>query len=269
MLTEKTFNVDGFSMNYAEGPQSGAPLVFLHGATLWWKDFEPLVQPLEQNWHIYACDMRGHGKSGRTPGKYHAVDFPPDIVALIKKQIQEPVVLIGHSNGGTIALLTAAQIPELVSAVILLEPATIARNTSIQSVPGAGDWIIGVGDVLEARRSAKDFILEFNPEADEGELQNIESMIHGVDPEFITVMTENKFFDDLKLEDVLTKVACPTLLLYGDLELGSLVPDSEVDFIKQHVPRVTIVHIKGTGHFPHSGQTDATLGHIITFLKTI
>jgi pimeloyl-ACP methyl ester carboxylesterase len=52
MLTEKNFTVDGFTMNYAEGPQNGAPLVFLHGATSWWHDFEPLFQSLEQNWHI-------------------------------------------------------------------------------------------------------------------------------------------------------------------------------------------------------------------------
>jgi pimeloyl-ACP methyl ester carboxylesterase len=56
MLTEKTFTVNGYSMNYAEGPRSGAPLIFLHGATLWWKDFEPLFQSLEQNWHIHACE---------------------------------------------------------------------------------------------------------------------------------------------------------------------------------------------------------------------
>jgi pimeloyl-ACP methyl ester carboxylesterase len=269
MLTEKTFTVDGFSMNYAEGPQNGAPLVFLHGATLWWKDFEPLFQSLEQNWHVYACDMRGHGKSSRTPGKYRAVDFFPDVVNFIQKQIQGPVVLVGHSNGGTLALLTAAQIPELVRAVILLDPATLARNTPIQSVPGAGDWIIGVGDVLESRRSAKDFILEFNSEADEVELQNTESMIRSIDPEFISVMVKNKFFDGLKLEVVLTEVLCPTLLLCGDLELGSLVSESEMEFIKQHIPQLTYVHIKGAGHSPHWDQTETTLEHISSFLETI
>jgi pimeloyl-ACP methyl ester carboxylesterase len=269
MLTEKTFTVDGFSMNYAEGPQAGAPLVLIHGATLWWKDFEPLFPSLIQNWHIYACDMRGHGKSSRTPGKYRAIDFSTDIVTFVQKQIQNSVVLIGHSNGGTLALLTAAQIPELVRAVILLEPVTIARNTPIQSIPGPGDWIIGVGDVLESRRSARDFILEFSPEADEVELQNTESLIRSVDPEFISVMVKNKFFDGLQLEETLTKVLCPTLLLYGDVELGSLVPEREVEFLKNHIPQITTGHIESTGHFPHSGQTETTIEHIDNFLKTI
>lgn len=269
MLTEKTFIVDGFSMNYAEGPQAGAPLAFLHGATLWWKDFEPLFPSLIQNWHVYACDMRGHGKSSRTPGKYRAVDFSDDIVALIQKQIQEPVVLIGHSSGGVPALITAAQIPELIRAVILLEPGTIARNTPIQSISGPGDWIIGVGEVLESKRSAKEFILEFNPEIDEVGVRNIESMIRSVDPEFISVMVHNKFFEGFILEDALTKVICPVLLIRGDLELGSLLPEAEVDFIKQHIPQITAIHIKGSGHFPYWEQTEATLEHITNFLKTI
>jgi len=269
MLTEKTFTVDGFSMNYAEGPENGPPLVFLHGATLWWKDFEPLFQTLEKSWHIYACDMRGHGKSSRTPGKYRAVDFYPDIVAFIQSQVREPVILVGHSNGGIFALLTAAHIPELVRAIILLDPATDLRNTLIQSVPGPGDWIVGVGKVLASQLSVEEFIREFNPEIDDAGLQDTESMIRSVDPEFVSVMLEDKFFEGLNLEEALSKVRCPTLLLYGELESGSLVPETEVAFIKQYVPQMIAHLIDDTGHSPHWEQTEITLGHIQDFLKAI
>ncbi len=269
MLTEKTFTVDGFSMNYAEGPQNGAPLVFLHGATLWWHDFELLLQSLEQNWHVYACDMRGHGKSSRTPGKYRAIDFASDVVNFVQTQIQQPTVLVGHSNGGTLALLAAAQLPELIRAIILLDPATILRNTLLQSVPGPGDWVIGVGDVLESRRSAKDFIIESNPEIDEVGLQSIESMIRSVDSEFISTMIKNKFFDGLDFGQALAKITSPTFMLYGNLELGSIVPDTEVEFIKQHLPQTVAHQIKDAGHSPHWEQTETTLEHITNFLKTI
>jgi len=269
MLSEKTFTVDGFSMNYAEGPQNGAPLVFLHGATLWWKDFEPLFQPLEKNWHIYACDMRGHGKSSRTPGKYHAVDFYPDIVNFIRSQIREPVILMGHSIGGIFALLTAAHIHELVRAIILLDPATDLRNTLIQSIPGPGDWIVGVGHVLASQLSVEKFIREFNPEIDDTGLQDTETMIRSVDPEVVSVLLEDKFFEGLNLEETLIKVQCPTLLLYGELESGSLVPETEVAFIKQYVPQ-TIAHlIEDAGHSPHWEQTEITLEYILDFLNTI
>lgn len=214
--------------------------------------------------------MRGHGKSSRTPGKYRAVDFAPDIVAFIQKQIQEPVVLIGHSMGGILALLTAAQIPQWIRSVILLDPATTIHNTLLQAMPAwALGWFKGVGDVLESRRSAKDFILEFNPAIDELGLQNVELMIRSVDPEFVSLLINDKFLDGLHLEQTLTKVLCPTLLLYGEFELGSIVPEAEVEFLKQHIPQITSVRIQGAGHSPHWEQTETTLVHISDFIKTI
>jgi pimeloyl-ACP methyl ester carboxylesterase len=269
MLTEKVFITDEFSMNYGEGPKTGPPLVFLHGATLWWRTFEPLIQPLSQNWHIYACNMRGHGISSRTPGKYRAVDFTPDIIDFVQKQVQEPVIFVGHSAGGIYALLVAAQIPEMVQGIVLLDPATALHNTLVEAMPGPWGWFIGVGDVLASRRSARDFLLEGNPEIDEAELQNVESMIRSVDPEFVSILLKNKFFDGLDLEQVLAKITCPTLLLYGDLALGSVVSEAEVMFIKQHIPQITAVHINGAGHDPHWEQTEATLGYIHDFLNGV
>lgn len=269
MLPENTFNSNGFSMNYAECPQTGPPLIFIHGATLWWMDFSPLIPSMAQDWHVYACDMRGHGKSSRTPEHYRAVDFAQDIIDFVQNQIKESIILVSHSLGGVVALLAAAQIPKMVRAVVLIDPATVVRNTPIQEIKGPGDWAIGVGEVLGGRLSAREFISAFNPEIDETGLQDTELMIRSVDPDFISVMVENKFFDGLKLEETLTKVICPTLLLYGDVELGSLVPESEVEFLRKHIPKITSVHIEGTGHFPHSGQTETTIEHINNFLKTI
>ena len=267
MLTEKIFTIGELAMNYGEGPQNGPPLVLLHGATLWWHDLEPLIPSLMQSWHVYACDMRGHGKSSRTPGKYRAINFASDITQFVQAQIQEPVVLIGHSAGGICTLIVAAQIPKMVRAIILIDPATIARNTPIQSIRGPGDWVIGIGDVLESRRNMKDFLLESNPEIDELGLQITESMIRSLDPDFISTLIKNRFFDDWNLEQELTRITCPALMLYGTLELGSIVPESEVEFLKQHIPQITAVRIDGAGHSPHWEQTQATLGYISDFLK--
>lgn len=269
MLTEKLFAIGEFSMNYAEGPQNGPPLVLLHGATLWWHDFEPIIPPLMQSWHVYACDMRGHGKSSRTSGKYRAEDFVSDVIAFVQTQIQEPVVLIGHSMGGVLALLTASHIPEWIHAIILLDPGTIARNTPIQSIRGPGDWVIGIGDVFESRRTMKDFLLESNPEIDELGLQITESMIRSIDPDFISTLIKNRFIDGLNLEQELTKISCPSLMLYGTLELGSIFPESEVNFLEQYIPQMAAYQIQGAGHSPHWEQTEATLGYIYDFLKKI
>ena len=55
--------------------------------------------------------------------------------------IGEPVILIGHSNGGTIALGVAAKIPELLRAVVLLDPSLCLRDSSLQSYAPMNGWL--------------------------------------------------------------------------------------------------------------------------------
>ena len=75
ILKEKTFNTGTVTLNYAEGPPSGPPLLLLPGMARSWKAFLPVIPSLTPDWHVYALDYRGHGKSGRMPGKYKATDY--------------------------------------------------------------------------------------------------------------------------------------------------------------------------------------------------
>ena len=65
MLTEKSFDTGEIVINFAESDTIGPPLVLLHGATLNWQTFGDFIPALEQRWRLYACDLRGHGGSGR------------------------------------------------------------------------------------------------------------------------------------------------------------------------------------------------------------
>ena len=63
MITEKTFNTEEVAINYAEGPDSGPPLVLLHGTANRWQAFQPIIPALSTRRHIYAPDFRGNGRS--------------------------------------------------------------------------------------------------------------------------------------------------------------------------------------------------------------
>ena len=63
MLTERSFDAGEVTINFAEGPANGPPLVLLHGGTDRWASFESVIPALKEEWHIYALDFRGHGKS--------------------------------------------------------------------------------------------------------------------------------------------------------------------------------------------------------------
>ena len=61
---------------------------------------------------VYAPDLRGHGFSGRA-SHYRFVDFVPDVIRFIEQSVRGPVLLIGHSSGGIVALNIAGNRPDL------------------------------------------------------------------------------------------------------------------------------------------------------------
>src|SRR6187551_706929 len=116
MLQEKSFDTGEVTLNYAEGSKSGPTMVMLHGGSVSWENLKPLIASLTEHWHVYAIDLRGHGKSGRpVDEEYHIVDYARDVVAFLQQKVNEPTVLMGHSLGGLAALATAPQVSDYVS----------------------------------------------------------------------------------------------------------------------------------------------------------
>lgn len=267
MLTETRFDTGTLTINYAEGPANGSPLVLLHGGTARWQELNPLITELEHHWHVYACDKRGHGKSDRA-ASYRVVDFFPDTVAFIKYHIGAPTVLLGHSGGAIVALGVAAQIPELIRAVIVLDPPLFLREESLKS-SSPYNYFLGVHDILTQQQTAHAVFLEIFPEMDETGIQYLEDMIRLVDPEFVKVLLEDRFFEDLNVPAMLEKVTCPTLLLYGELDKGAVVRDRDVEFFLNHVSKGTAIQIKNAGHLLQIDQPSRVLELIEEFTANL
>jgi pimeloyl-ACP methyl ester carboxylesterase len=105
MLVEKSFDNGEVVLNYAEGPDNGPPIIFLHGFGETWQGFIPLLSTLN--------------KSGRTPEHYNLKDYLLDITSFAQKQINKPSFIYGHSLGGMIAYMMAANHPEHVRGLII------------------------------------------------------------------------------------------------------------------------------------------------------
>jgi pimeloyl-ACP methyl ester carboxylesterase len=73
MLTEKTFDTGELMLNYYEGTTDAPPMVLLHGLTGHSAHMTFPSSDLQDQWHLYAPDLRGHGKSGRAAD--NAYDF--------------------------------------------------------------------------------------------------------------------------------------------------------------------------------------------------
>ena len=74
-------------------------------------------------YRVLAPDLRGYGSSDRVPvgGYYHFPDYVADVSRVLDEHVPGPVLLVGHSMGGTVATLYAGTRPERVQKLALLE----------------------------------------------------------------------------------------------------------------------------------------------------
>jgi pimeloyl-ACP methyl ester carboxylesterase len=80
---------------------------------------------LSSKTRVCAFDRAGQGWSGAAPGRQDGHELASDLHGLLKAaDISEPYVLAGHSTGGTYALVYAAQYPQQVAGVALIDSAT-------------------------------------------------------------------------------------------------------------------------------------------------
>jgi pimeloyl-ACP methyl ester carboxylesterase len=271
MLTEKSFDTSEIIINFAEGDTLGPPLVMLHGSTLNWQTFDELIPTLEQTWHLYACDLRGHGRSGRSKTGYRIVDFVPDTIAFIEQFIGQPTFLLGFSMGALVTLGVAARLPKLIRGIVLLEPPLMTRNVSIQATE-AYTWFSWVRDTLSTPtiEAVVRRVQEREPELLAMDAQAKAKRILNIDPESVGYILNDRVFEDFDLDQVLSKVACPALLVRGEPEVGGVVRNSDVELLAAHIPHIASIQISGEGHgiiWGPAGQT--TLEHVTRFLNAL
>lgn len=111
-------------------PKRPVDLVFVHANGFNALTYRTLLAPLSGSLRIWAPDLRGHGGttlSTKADDRRDWHDHRDDLVALLDNLGGPPVVLAGHSMGGTSALLAAAERADRVSGLVLLDPVIWSR----------------------------------------------------------------------------------------------------------------------------------------------
>ncbi|HEY6737833.1 MAG TPA: alpha/beta hydrolase [Actinopolymorphaceae bacterium] len=121
-FVERQVEINGTRLNYAEGPDNGPALLLVHGQVTDWGAYNRVLPELSQDFHVFAVDCHGHGKSERAPEKYNAKAMAADFRQFLRQVVKEPAVVSGHSSGGLVAAVMAAEAPDQVRGVILEDP---------------------------------------------------------------------------------------------------------------------------------------------------
>ena len=119
---EKKFNTGKITLNYIEGPDNGPPLLFIPGQMEFWQGYKLVIPIFVKNYQVFVVDVRGHGKSTRTPGEYSYNIIGADLKEFLKNIVKKSAIVSGLSSGAILALWLAANAPESVSAAISEDP---------------------------------------------------------------------------------------------------------------------------------------------------
>jgi len=281
-------DLDG-PVHYIDFGGQGKPLLMVHGLggnALNWMAVGPA---LAERYHAIAIDLAGFGQ---TP-LYHrsaTVGANAELVnAFIEKVIDEPVVLMGNSMGGHIAVLEAADHPQRVIECILVDPAipiplahtprpdpTMLGVAAAVSIPGLAEVIferrlrdMGAetlvqrslelvcadpsqvpADVVEAHVQLTRERGHLGPQGSRAFIQASRSIaLRMADPRFWTRVK---------------RVTAPTLVIHGSLD--RVIPLAAARELVRRRPDWTLRVLEGVGHVPMMETPDLFLSVLLEWL---
>jgi pimeloyl-ACP methyl ester carboxylesterase len=256
--------------------------LLLHGVTRRWQDLLPLFPALTLRWQVRALDFRGHGCSGRTPGRYHIIDYAQDAAAFLVSPPTGPAVIYGHSLGALVAMVLAARYPELVRALVLEDPPAPALlwnlgNSSFFSLfagmkPFAGSRrpVCEIAAALaDLRVSSHGMQLRLGEVRDAASLRFSARCLRDLDSEVLTPLLESRLLEGYDVEDVCRRIACPVLLLRADENCGGMLPRHDAEQLARPMKDCTLIDLPQTGHLLHWLATDMVSRLTVGFLESL
>ncbi len=106
---EQSIDLGEVRLNYATAGSAASPaLLLVPPQTQSWWTYERAMPLLAEHFHVFAVDLRGQGRSTRTPGRYTLDNMGNDLVRFIDEAIGRATLVSGNSSGGVLAAWLAA-----------------------------------------------------------------------------------------------------------------------------------------------------------------
>ena len=269
-MRESTLQLDDRHINYAEGPQNGPPMLLIHGISGRWEDWDPVLRFFTPDWHVYAVDLRGHGKSSWVNNAYQWRQYALDQVEFIEQVIDEPAFVIGHSLGGATAVGLNALRSDLVRAAVYEDPPLFVH----QRWEG-NQFRISFTATLEVLDTNPDFatvlahVKEANPEYDDARCRDRAEKLMAMDPDVFRTTLSGRARTNWRSEDLLEQAQAPGLLLQAEPSLGSALFDDEAEKAMNLLPQAEYEKWNDSVHGMHSSFPERFADRVLKFFTPI
>jgi pimeloyl-ACP methyl ester carboxylesterase len=221
---------------------SGPPVLVLHG---WGASIEavyPIITGLAPVATVYALDLPGHGQSEPPPTPWGVDEYQEFIAAFMDALAIERPTILGHSNGGRIAIRMAATEPARATRLVLVDSAGIRPKRTLRYYRRVGMAKVGkyaaryLGRPGERLRS---LIV--------GRVASADYAAAGpMRPTLVRLVNSD-------LREHLPHILVPTLLVWGAEDTDTPVADGWL--MEKLIPDAGLVVLEGAGHYSYLDQS--------------
>ena len=272
---------DGVEINLAVWEGTGKPILCVHGITANCRCWDVLANALTPGYRILAMDLRGRGGSDK-PSKGYALDYHlRDIKCMLDDLNIDRAVVMGHSLGAFIGLAFAAEYPDRIDRLILIDGGgDLSREQMDKVFTGIKPALDRLGkifpsteDYLNKMKEAP-YIHPWSPAIEVYYRYEIEETAGGVrtniDPAHIAEEAVN--IRKLDCAPFYPQLKCKVLILRAPKGLFSsddlLLPEEVINKMTREIHDVTRFDVEGSNHYgivfqPHEDRDQA----IKEFLK--
>ena len=216
---------------------NGDPLILLHGNGEDSSYFKGQVDEFAKQYHVYAIDTRGHGRTPRGEAPFTIRQFADDLLGFMDEHRIGKAHILGFSDGGNIAMIFVMKYPKRVDRLILnganLDAKGVRRSTQIP---------IEIGYRIARRFSGK---------SDQAK-KNMEML-------GLMVNDPNIRPQELKM------IRAKTLVIAGTKDM---ILKSHTQLIADSIPGSRLVFIEGS-HFAANKNPEEFNKEVLDFLKGV
>nr|BBH88227.1 hypothetical protein KTC_29780 [Thermosporothrix sp. COM3] len=243
----------------------GLPVFLLHGLAGRGSEWRTTARWLtQQHFHPFALDQRGHGMSSKRLPDFSRAAYVRDAVRVIEQLELAPVVLIGQSMGALNALLTAAQRPDLVRALVVVEAQLDPQPGTPQQIQrDLSSWPVPFQTLADAREFFGGETL-----AARTWIEILEEHEEGYWPQFVVDDMVRSISDvaTTSYRDEWQRLQCPTLVVHGE---KSHISRDAMEEMARLIPTGRFVEIADAGHDVHLHQPERWHEALERFFKEI
>jgi pimeloyl-ACP methyl ester carboxylesterase len=232
-----TLDRSGIGLFYRESGSGEPPMVFVHGWTCDHSYFLPQLEHFAGAHRVVGLDLRGHGASDAPEGDYSMAALADDVAWMCGELGIREAVVVGHSMGALVGVQLVASHPELASALVLVDPATIGPGN--EGALALAERLAGP-EAPEVRRSFVESALFEGTDDAALKARVVAEMLRADDRVAAACMHGIGAFDGAT---ALAAVGVPTLVIHAQR------PMNEPESLAAMYPGLRNVHTPGVGHF--------------------